>query len=74
MGSTLFAVISGGSPSIRRSAQRFQKTRPCLVLSTNAVNEHRRTVVVIPLSSSPSAYPPITVTVECEGLSSVAVV
>ena len=52
----------------------ISKTRPCLVLSTNAVNEHRRTVVVIPLSSSPSAYPPITVTVECEGVSSVAVV
>lgn len=50
------------------------KTRPCLVVSTNAANEHRRKVVVIPLSSSPSAHPPITVTVECEGVSSVAVV
>ncbi len=52
----------------------ISRTRPCLVLSTNAVNEHRRTVVVIPLSSSPSPYPPITVAVDCEGRSSVVVV
>ncbi len=52
----------------------ISKTRPCLVLSTNPVNEHRRTVVVIPLSSSPSPYPPITVAVDCEGRSLVAVV
>lgn len=49
------------------------KTRPCLVLSTNIVNEHRRTVVVVPLSSSPRANPPILVPVECAGRQVVAV-
>ena len=50
------------------------KTRPCVVMSRDVVNEHRRTVVVIPLSSSPSAAPPIRVSVNCAGCPSVAVV
>lgn len=50
------------------------KTRPCVVLTRDVVNEHRRTVVVVPLSSSPSAYPPIRVGVNCGGQSAVAVV
>lgn len=50
------------------------KTRPCLILSTNVVNAYRRTVVVIPLSSSPSSFPPITVSVECAGRPAVAVI
>ena len=52
----------------------ISKTRPCLVLSTDTINEHRRTVVVIPLSSTPSPYRPITVAVDCDGKPSVAVV
>ena len=50
------------------------KTRPCAVLSRDVVNEHRRTVVVVPLSSSPSAHPPIRVAVNCSGRPAVAVV
>lgn len=41
------------------------KTRPCLILSGNIVNERRRTVVVIPLSSSPKSHPPLMVSVRC---------
>jgi mRNA interferase MazF len=52
----------------------IRKTRPCLVLTTNIVNDHRRTVVVIPLSSAPTASPPIKVLLTCEGRPSVAVV
>ena len=52
----------------------IRKTRPCLILSTDVVNEHRRTVVVAPLSSGPSAHPPITVAMRCEGREVVAVV
>lgn len=48
------------------------KTRPCLILSTNIVNERRRTVVVIPLSSSPQAGPPLLVPVRCAGRDAVA--
>jgi mRNA interferase MazF len=37
------------------------------------VNEHRRTVVIVPLSSSPSAHPPISVAVHCDGRRALAV-
>jgi mRNA interferase MazF len=43
------------------------------VLSRDVVNRIRRTVVV-PLSSSPTAQPPIHVAVNCDGRSVVAVV
>src|ERR1700682_1889676 len=50
------------------------KTRPCLILSTNIVNERRRTVVVIPLSSAPQPGPPLLIPVSCAGRKAVAVV
>jgi mRNA interferase MazF len=43
------------------------KSRPCLILSSNICNQHRRTVVVVPLSSSPQASLPLLVPVHCEG-------
>jgi mRNA interferase MazF len=49
------------------------KTRPCLILSTNVVNERRRTVVVVPLSTSPTPSPPLLVSVRCAGRTVVAV-
>ena len=49
------------------------KTRPCLILSTNVVNERRRTVVVVPLSTSPTPSPPLLVRVQCAGRTVVAV-
>jgi mRNA interferase MazF len=49
------------------------KTRPCLILSTNIVNERRRTVVVVPLSSSPQPSPPLLVPIHCAGRAVVAV-
>jgi mRNA interferase MazF len=52
----------------------IRKTRPCLVLTTNLVNQHRRTVVVIPRSSSPVGSPPLLVPLAGEGRSAVAVV
>ena len=50
------------------------KTRPCVVMTREIVNQHRRTVVVIPLSSSPKASPPILIAVTCAGRAAVAVV
>jgi mRNA interferase MazF len=50
------------------------KTRPCVILSTNIINERRRTVIVIPLSSSPSASPPLLVPVRCANRDVIAVV
>jgi mRNA interferase MazF len=49
------------------------KTRPCLVLSANILNERRRTVVVVPLLSSPQPSPPILMPLECGGRRVVAV-
>jgi mRNA interferase MazF len=52
----------------------IHKTRPCLVLTANALNRHRRTVVVVPLSQGGGVHPPITVPVVCQGKAAVAVV
>jgi mRNA interferase MazF len=51
----------------------IRKTRPCLILSTNIVNDRRRTVVVVPLSTSSRPSPPILVPVQCAGRDVVAV-
>ena len=52
----------------------IKKTRSCLVLTTDVVNQYRKTVVVIPLSTSPEASPPPLVPIECAGRSVVAVI
>jgi mRNA interferase MazF len=49
------------------------KTRPCLVITSNIANDNRRTVVVIPLCTSPRASPPLLIPVVCAGRPAVAV-
>jgi mRNA interferase MazF len=49
------------------------KIHPCLTLSTNILNQRRRTVVMVPLSSSPRPNPPLLIPVECAGRTVVAV-
>ena len=49
------------------------KTRPCVILSGNVFNRLRRTVVVIPLSTSPQPCAPLLVPVRCDGRDVVAV-
>jgi len=51
----------------------ISKTRPCVVLSANLINERRRTVVVVPLSTSPRPALPLLVPVTCAGRKVVAV-
>lgn len=51
----------------------IRKTRPCVVVSVRVLNERRRTVIVVPLSSSPKASPPILIRITCEGQPVVAV-
>jgi mRNA interferase MazF len=51
----------------------IRKTRPCVVVSVRVLNQMRRTVIVVPLSSSPKASPPILIPVTCEGRAAVAV-
>ena len=50
------------------------KTRPCVIITRDLVNQYRSTVVVMPLSSAPAAHPPIRVAVNCGGRPAVAVV
>ena len=52
----------------------IKKTRPCVVLTHDTLNQLRRTVVVIPLSTAAKPHPPITVPVTCQGQSAVAVI
>jgi mRNA interferase MazF len=51
----------------------IRKTRPCVVISVKALNERRRTVIVVPLSSSPKASPPILIPISCDGRRAAAV-
>ena len=49
------------------------KTRPCVVLSTEEVNEHRRTVIVVPLTTTKTpAVPPLLLAVPSMGVDSKA--
>ena len=51
----------------------IEKTRPCVILSLSSVNALRRTVVVVPLTSSPEPVPPVAIAVASAGPDSVAV-
>jgi len=52
----------------------IKKTRPCIVLSHDTVNELRKTVVVVPFSSAAKPHPPIAVAVACQGKPVVAII
>ena len=58
-------------PTIGRE---ITKRRPCVVLSANEINRVRSTPVVVPLSSSPEAAPPLVLSVSSAGRNSVAVI
>jgi mRNA interferase MazF len=51
----------------------ISKQRPCVVFSVDPINQRRKTVVVVPLSTSPTVRPPLTVAVTCAGRPAVAV-
>jgi mRNA interferase MazF len=46
-----------------KAGSEILKHRPAVVVSRNGINKSRRTVLVVPLSSSPKAAPPIVVSV-----------
>jgi mRNA interferase MazF len=52
----------------------IKKRRPCVVVSHDTVNKMRRTPVVVPLSNSSKAHPPVVVAMPSAGPDSVAVV
>ena len=45
----------------------IKKVRPGVLVGTSPLNQARRTVLVVPLSRSAAARPPITVRVRCIG-------
>jgi mRNA interferase MazF len=51
----------------------IKKKRPCVLIGATPINQARRTLIVIPLSSSPRAHPPVSIAVKCLGKSVVAV-
>jgi mRNA interferase MazF len=51
----------------------IRKTRPAIVVTANALNRARRTVVVVPLSTGPQPRPPIVVATPSAGPNAVAV-
>ena len=51
----------------------IQKTRPAIVLSADAVNRARRTVMVVPVSTVPVPRPPVIVSVPSAGHDAVAI-
>lgn len=51
----------------------IQKTRPCIVMSSDPFNRRRKTVVIVPISSSAPSSPPLTVAVQGQRVKGVAV-
>jgi mRNA interferase MazF len=51
----------------------IRKARPAIVITADALNRARRTVVIVPLSTGPEARPPIVVATPSAGPRSVAV-
>lgn len=44
----------------------IKKTRPCVVFGIDPINQARKTVVVIPLSTSGTVRPPLVIGVNCK--------
>ena len=55
------------------TGSEIRKSRPCVLVGATPLNQVRRTIVVVPLSSSPNERPPLTVRVTCLGKKVVAV-
>jgi mRNA interferase MazF len=51
----------------------IRKTRPAVVVTADALNRARRTVVVVPLSTGPQPRPPIVIATPSAGEGSVVV-
>jgi len=47
------------------TGSEINKLRPCVLVGATPINLARRTIVVVPLSTSATARPPITIAVSC---------
>jgi mRNA interferase MazF len=51
----------------------IEKTRPCVIISATVVNNVRRSVIIVPLSTSALAAPPLAMPMPSAGENSIAV-
>lgn len=51
----------------------INKLRPCVIVSATPINRARHTVVVVPLSTSALARPPIAISISCLGKQGTAI-
>ena len=51
----------------------INKLRPCVLVGATPINQARRTVIVVPLSTSAAPLPPINIAVTCLGKTVTAV-
>lgn len=51
----------------------INKVRPCIIVGATPINQARNTIVVVPLSSSPTPRLPLVVPINSLGTNSVAV-
>jgi len=51
----------------------IKKLRPCVLIGATPINQARRTVVVIPLSTQAIARPPLSIAVSCLGKEATAI-
>jgi mRNA interferase MazF len=47
------------------TGSEINKLRPCVLVGATPINRARHTVVIVPLSTSATARPPITIAVSC---------
>jgi mRNA interferase MazF len=54
-------AVAGGEVHLVRlnptTGREIRKTRPCLIVSPNELNEHLRTAIVAPMTTGGHAYP-----------------
>jgi mRNA interferase MazF len=55
------------------TGSEMNKLRPCVLVGATPINQARHTVVVVPLSTSAKARPPITIAISCLGKQVIAV-
>ena len=51
----------------------IRKMRPCVLIGATPINDARRTILVLPLSSAGTPHPPLAIHVDCLGRKVVAV-
>lgn len=47
------------------TGSEINKLRPCVLVGATPINQVRHTVVIVPLSTSAKARPPVTISVSC---------